>query len=118
MAIRFHSSLLLVALVFAPAAATPAERRGAPLPWGTPRASAHVPYADGDCSACHEKKGPNPGPPARGGDALCFSCHDGLTQHAHAFRNCTKCHNAHDSRRKHLLTNDIDNCRGCHETKM
>ncbi len=63
---------------------------------------------------CHDRKGPNPGPPSDKGDTLCFSCHDELTQHAHAFRHCTTCHNAHDSIREKLLRADINSCPDCH----
>ncbi len=114
---RFVPRVLLVSMVLALGAARGQEASPAPLPWGAERGSAHVPYAQGDCSACHENRGPNPGPPAQAGDGLCFSCHEGLTQHAHAFRNCTRCHNAHDSARKHLLRNDLDQCEGCHASK-
>ncbi len=92
--------------------------RGAPLPWGSKPASTHVPYTQGDCSTCHERKGPNPGKPSVEGDQLCFGCHEGLTQHAHAFRNCSRCHNAHDSRRKHLLRADLERCKVCHAGKF
>jgi predicted CXXCH cytochrome family protein len=88
--------------------------RGAPLPWGTPTGSVHAPYERGDCSACHDKKGPYPGPPELSGDPLCFSCHEEVQQHAHGFRHCLTCHNAHDSIRRRLLNSDLDHCENCH----
>jgi predicted CXXCH cytochrome family protein len=84
-----------------------------PLDWGTKPISSHAPYEAGQCSACHEKRGPNPGTPGAR-DLLCMSCHEDVRQHAHAFRNCVKCHNAHNSVRPHLLRADIDSCRCCH----
>ena len=114
-------SLILVLLLTAPLSALSAPREGpagpAPLPWGTKQRSSHQPYGAGECLACHARKGPEPGPPTIRGDELCFSCHDQIAKHAHAFRHCTRCHNAHDSIRPHLLRAAMDNCRACHREK-
>ena len=88
--------------------------RPAPLPWGAKAVSNHAPYMAGHCSDCHLGSGANPGPLKMEGDELCFSCHDQLTQHAHAFKKCTVCHNPHDSALRKLLAADLDECVNCH----
>jgi len=106
---------LLAAVAASPRAAAPQERvRGGPLPFGTEAVSVHAPYGAHDCLACHVRQGSNPGPLREEGDPLCLSCHDGMTQHAHAFRKCARCHNAHDSMQPKLLVVQADACPNCH----
>ncbi|BDG09213.1 cytochrome c3 family protein [Anaeromyxobacter paludicola] len=91
----------------------------APLDWGANAASKHAPYAAGDCAACHEKKGPHPGAPAGSVEQLCLAvCHSDLRaadHRGHAFRHCTRCHNAHDSKQLHLLRAEPGACPECHQ---
>jgi len=104
---------LAVALV--PALGASQERAGrGPLPFGTQAVSVHAPYAAHDCLACHVRQGSDPGPLREEGDPLCLSCHDEMTKHAHAFRKCAMCHNAHDSMQPKLLVVQADACPKCH----
>jgi predicted CXXCH cytochrome family protein len=105
----------IAALAVAPDSALSHERsNGGPLPFGTKAVSVHAPYAVHDCLACHVRQGSDPGPLREEGDPLCLSCHDTMTQHAHAFRKCSKCHNAHDSMQAKLLVVQADACPSCH----
>ncbi|HVP65854.1 MAG TPA: cytochrome c3 family protein [Anaeromyxobacteraceae bacterium] len=111
--------LLLAAAVAAlPGLGMPLARHG-PLPFGAKAVSTHAPYEAGDCTACHARGDPfEPGPLHEEGDRLCFGCHVEVTKHAHAFRKCAKCHNAHDAMLPHLLVVQADACPSCHQDKQ
>ena len=114
---RLVIALSVAVLLTVPVASSPQDRGPrAPLPFGKKAASTHAPYASHDCIACHVRQdGYDPGPLREEGDPLCFTCHDDVAKHAHAFRKCVKCHNAHDSVRPKLLMVDADNCPACHD---
>ncbi|HZZ85252.1 MAG TPA: cytochrome c3 family protein [Anaeromyxobacteraceae bacterium] len=113
--VRFiAASALLLGPALALALAVTVRPAPAPLSWETKAASDHAPYVAGRCSDCHTGSGPDPGPLRVAGDDLCFSCHDQLVQHAHAFRSCLVCHNPHNSVLRKLLTADPDDCARCH----
>ena len=97
----------------------PGWNKSAPLPFGRKAVSTHAPYAVRDCIACHVRADRlNPGPLREEGDALCYSCHEDLTKHAHAFRKCSVCHNSHESLQPHLLIVQADACPLCHEGQL
>ena len=95
-------------------------------------ATAHQPFAEGDCESCHSVEGgevdlADDFPPAD----LCAACHDDVTaaiaggeSHFGAdpmagggTATCLKCHDAHRSREKGLLVKgQKDLCRSCHES--
>jgi predicted CXXCH cytochrome family protein len=88
--------------------------------------TAHKPLRDGHCKWCHQDHG---GANtnilhASGGRDLCVICHkthkaDKEERPAHRFqstRECLACHVAHDSGRKGLLKNEVQElCLSCHE---
>ncbi len=115
--VRFFIVMVVAALVAAPVASSPQDRGpSGPLPFGKRAVSTHAPYASQDCIACHVRQdGYDPGPLREEGDSLCFSCHEDVEKHSHAFRKCSKCHNAHDSMRPKLLKVEADACLTCHD---
>jgi predicted CXXCH cytochrome family protein len=96
----------------------------APLPANVKAAWSHSPFADGDCSICHQRKDPsNPGKVTKAGNDLCFECHDDLratlatskVKHASVVESCTSCHNPHNARYRYLLVDEpMAMCTGCH----
>jgi predicted CXXCH cytochrome family protein len=85
-----------------------------------PQSSRHPPWADRECSKCHDKAGSNR-LVARGAE-LCWTCHENenfFSEVVHgpaAAGNCTGCHNPHRSPRpKLLLEAGADLCAQCHD---
>ncbi len=86
--------------------------------------STHSPFGLGECGLCHERKDPkNPGPAIRPINSVCFYCHEDVQtvmtrskfRHAPAERDCTICHNPHNSKAKKLLSSDyVADCNSCH----
>lgn len=107
---------LLVLVIAVPRFARPEAASLRPMEWGDigARGSTHAPYESRDCTVCHARNSADPGPVQHKGDALCFTCHEEVKQHAHGFRNCTRCHNPHDSANKKLLRASLEDCRSCH----
>jgi len=86
-------------------------------------ASEHSPYADGACDFCHKGDARNPGGLLKPVNQLCFDCHSEFEEmmtkravkHAPALKQCTNCHNPHNSRNKQLLVSDqVTMCTSCH----
>jgi predicted CXXCH cytochrome family protein len=106
------AATLLAALTLTrPAPALSLDGEG-PLPKNVKAASSHAPFASRDCVLCHQLKKDQAAPEA--GDALCLSCHEDAKSHTHAPRNCTRCHNSHESARPKLLRADMSRCKDCH----
>ncbi len=86
--------------------------------------SVHSPYGTGDCALCHEGKDPKaPGKAVKPVNDTCFACHEdmqsalakGKYKHVAAVRDCTSCHNPHNSKLKQLLVGEMPAlCNGCH----
>ena len=82
------------------------------------RANQHPPFAERDCSTCHEGS-----TPITDQKALCFMCHDDVAnpgKHVHApfaDGDCTGCHDPHAARGEHLLTAGSTDaaCAACHD---
>lgn len=87
----------------------------APLPWRTKATSIHAPYASMECTLCHVKR--SGGPLHDATDQLCLPCHEDARRHVHAPRKCTRCHNAHASKRAKLLRANLEKCTECHDKK-
>jgi predicted CXXCH cytochrome family protein len=83
----------------------------------------HPPFADGDCRACHEPPGEEPGPARTRRDVLtaCGACHLDAAKEAHAPAlegRCFDCHSPHASPRDHLLTASVGSlCGSCHDPR-
>lgn len=80
----------------------------------------HAPFAERDCSACHESKFSQS--LASQGKELCFSCHDDFLKDAEVKHfpaeegMCLECHNPHQSENKYLLVKAGQSlCFSCHE---
>lgn len=95
----------------------------APLAAGKDALSLHTPFADGDCSLCHEQAAPKaPGPLLKAANEICLECHDDFAaistrkfSHGPASESCVICHNPHNARHPKLLVDDISTlCLGCH----
>ena len=82
----------------------------------------HEPFADRDCSTCHE----DGRQPVTDQLSLCLDCHDGLpplegegwVEHApFVGGECAECHNPHVAAGQHLLASDrvVDTCSKCHD---
>jgi predicted CXXCH cytochrome family protein len=95
----------------------------APLAAGETAISLHTPFADGDCSLCHQNKDPKaPGPLLKAANEICLECHEDFGpimsrkfSHVAAKESCVNCHNPHNARFSHLLVDDIGPlCLSCH----
>ncbi len=95
----------------------------APLPATEKAAWSHAPYEAGDCSICHVNADPKkPGPVAKAGNDLCYSCHEEFQEvmarkykHPPATESCLNCHNPHNSKEKKLLVAEVGTlCKDCH----
>ena len=85
----------------------------------------HGPFADGDCTTCHE--GLQPHKLVAGGHQLCFSCHeDIISESQNAFVHaplreedgCTSCHGPHVGYGSSLQPKQgIQTCLTCHDGK-
>lgn len=85
----------------------------------------HPPFREGRCLVCHDDHATSqPHLIKAGGDALCLSCHTGMTlttatqtlAHPAGGQHCTQCHNPHQSRERNLLRGkeQLLSCAGCH----
>jgi predicted CXXCH cytochrome family protein len=82
---------------------------------GEAKAYVHGPLASGGCTVCHDPhRSANRFLLVSASDGFCLSCHDraalsvapgpdGVDAHAGEAANCTDCHEAHMSDRRHLL---------------
>ncbi len=93
-----------------------------PMHGGEP-VSEHSPFADGACDFCHKGDAKNPGALLKPVNQICFDCHSEFEEmltkrpvkHAAAAKQCTNCHNPHNSRNQHLLISDqVTLCTSCH----
>jgi predicted CXXCH cytochrome family protein len=82
--------------------------------------SVHPPYADRDCSMCHDRDKQNK--LISNMPDICYMCHDNFsdgnkTVHGPvAGGNCTQCHDPHKSKyKKMLLDNSQELCFKCHQ---
>jgi predicted CXXCH cytochrome family protein len=89
---------------------------------GLLKTNAHVPFADGDCEACHT--GPGSVTLTETQPALCLPCHEDMEAQmslpvAHApvsGGECTECHSPHASNEPSLLTARASAlCLNCHD---
>ena len=108
---------------FIPITTTQKNNQLEPLPSGVAALSLHSPFADGNCSLCHEKQATNvPGPLIKEVNEICLDCHEDFNQylerkfsHAPALASCVDCHNPHNARYAMLLVDDVGTlCLGCH----
>lgn len=97
--------------------------RLAPLPESETAISLHTPFADGDCSLCHQNTDPKaPGPLLKAVNETCLECHEDFTgimkrkfSHAAANDSCVNCHNPHNAGHDKLLVDDVGAlCLSCH----
>jgi predicted CXXCH cytochrome family protein len=97
----------------------------APLAAEVKAVATHGPYADGDCSLCHQSKDrEKPGPLKMGVTELCLDCHEEFqkvlgrkSSHVAAKESCVNCHNPHNSKLPKLLVEDASNlCQSCHQS--
>lgn len=84
------------------------------------RGSKHQPFADRNCSVCHNIGKGNA--LVMAADKLCYSCHpdyEHLSGYLHgpvAVSACSACHDAHESKEDHLLARAGDRlCTFCHK---
>jgi predicted CXXCH cytochrome family protein len=83
----------------------------------------HEPFADGDCSVCHEEEDGQI-LTVEDVDEICLACHDSESlglggRHVHSAAvtgPCTACHEAHASDTEHLLVDSTPRlCAECHD---
>jgi len=87
------------------------------------RAQQHEPFADGECTACHDPHASDIATLLRADQPdLCVTCHeqDGITHAPHITSgpdNCLTCHIPHSAPESALLPKPITSfCRDCHKT--
>lgn len=126
-------SLVPLALLALVLGAAPARARDGVVDWKPASlapvkegeaVSVHSPFGSGDCALCHEGKDPKgPGKAIKPVNETCFVCHEdmqsamtkGKYRHAAAEKDCTSCHNPHNSRLKQLLVAEMPGlCNNCH----
>ncbi len=84
----------------------------------------HAPFIQGNCSICHQKDDPKkPGPMKASTNKLCLGCHEpqrmnlvnSRVVHKPVSKDCSYCHNAHNSRYRRLLYRQpLKLCTTCH----
>ncbi len=89
------------------------------------KGSAHLPFASGECTTCHELKEDNTFKIVNTGGVLCYMCHEPKNTKAvvHgpvASGDCTLCHSPHQSPNpKLLLASPVSKlCFACHDEAM
>jgi len=115
--------LALAAALLAASPAFAADNPLAPLGAGNAPKASHAPFESQECDLCHERADPkNPGPVTAKGPDMCLDCHEefaAVLERAHVHkpvrRDCTACHNPHNSSQRHLLIMEpVALCFDCH----